>query len=137
MKRHTAIRVLVSLALGLLLLGGLTGCQSRPGIDTPVNVSGVDLKLYSATYNPNVSFGSGKALMVKAEILSGADDPSKWDVSLTDSSGDKSTPGLTATGTSPSGKPDVTWGFDVAAGASSLTLHLPGGQTILVDSLVK
>jgi hypothetical protein len=137
MKRRTAVRVLTGLALGLLLLGGLTGCQSRPGIDTPVTVSGVSLQLVSATYNSNVSFGKGKALMVKAEILSGTDDPSKWDVSLTDASGNKSTPGLTNTETSSNGKSAVMWGFDVAAGASSLTLNLPGGQTIAVDSLVK
>jgi hypothetical protein len=137
MNRTTAVRVLTSLALGLLLLGGLTGCQSVPGVSTPVTVSGVSLQVISATYNPNVSFGNGKALMVKAEILSGTDDPSKWDVSLTDASGNKSTPGLTNTGSSSDGKSSVTWGFGVAANATGLTLNLPGGQTIAVDSLVK
>jgi hypothetical protein len=138
MKFQQFNRLLASLVLGLLIIVGLCGCQPKPGIDKPVQVSGDEIQLYSAFFNSNmVSMSGGKILVVSAEILSGTDDTSKWEVWLTDGNGRKSTPGVTMTGVSPNNKPNINWSFDIAKNASSLTLHLPGEQTISIDSLVK
>ena len=132
-KRATAL--IIVLALCLIIAG--CARASIAGIDQPINVSGSDIQLVSAGYNANMIVFGGKALVIEAEILSGDSDLSKMEVWLTDSAGNKSTPGMVLTGMTNDNKRVISWKFDVKENAKGLTLHLPEEKTVVVDSLIK
>ena len=143
-------RLLVSFCTLLFLTALVAGCKS-PGIDSPISVSEVEFQLYSAFYNKALvpSDPDDVALVVKGEVLSGEGDlQSRMDalgrlfpnseIWITDENGRKSTPGVVMTALTPNGNPGISWVFHVAKNSRSLTLSLPGGQTIRnVDSLVE
>ncbi len=137
MNKH---RLLISICIVLLLAVSVVSCAKTPGIDTSVTVSGVEFQLYSGFYNEAIipSDPDDVALVVKGEVLSGTSELQEWEVWLTDENGRNSTPGSIMTRLSPNGNPSISWVFYVTETHRSLTLYLPGGQTIQnVDSLIE
>jgi hypothetical protein len=59
-----------------------------------------------------------------------------WKVSITDENGRETVPGLATTGII-NGVNQVKWVVIVARASQSFTLHLPGEQTVNLDSLLE
>ena len=80
-----------------------------------------------------------ECMIVEAEI--DTNDSKKvqgWEVSITDENGRKGNFDFSTTTIFDSGKGNkIMWIFVVTQASRSFTLHLPGGQTVELDSLVK
>ncbi len=142
-----------SVALVVLILAGCGGAPTAvstpvPGIGAPLAIEGIPLQVVSvtrqATYEVSFqqksvpTFSSDECLIVKATVQT--DDPEKlrgWKVSITDENGRGSFPDMTSTEMDAQGTPKaLMWLLVVAKASRSFTLHLPGGQTIQLDTLL-
>lgn len=87
-------------------------------------------------FAPNVPWD--ECLIIDASLSAGdAQQAQGWQVSVTDEKGRESMPEMTATKTGADGAAQgITWLFVVAKESLSFALHLPGGQTVQLDSLL-
>ena len=142
--------------LGLILIvlmqvgcgGILPGLTAHvPGIDEPVTVEGVEVQLSSATKQDSYEIGTQQfstdssettILVIEAAVKAKeADVPTEWNVSIVDNnSGEVSRPQVTSWETIRDGPTEVIWIFVVQQTANSLTLQLPEGLAIPLDSLL-
>jgi hypothetical protein len=132
----------LALLILIVLLLLLAGCGGTQGIDSPIEVDGVELQLVSAELADTLDMGSQELrpssagdtiLSVKAS--SSVDNP-QIKVSVTDESGRVDTPSVVQS-ESASGEYSVTWIFGVSKSAKSFTLMLPGEIKLKLDSLLK
>lgn len=119
------------------------------GIDIPLSVQGVELQISSVTQQDTYQTSAGQTfepvaandvfLIVESAVLSGdVEGILDWSVSITDDKGRETTPGLSTTTRSDSGRGNsVTWLFVVARTWRFFTLHLPDRQTINLDPLLR
>jgi hypothetical protein len=157
MNNKQRVQWTFSVALIALILAGCGGAQSAPptaastpvpGIGAPLAIEGIPLRVTSvtrqATYEASFqqkfvpTFPTDECLIVKAAVQT--DDPEKlrgWKVSITDENGRASFPNMTSTEMDAQGTPkSLMWLLVVAKASRSFTLHLPGGQTVQLDTLL-
>ncbi len=118
-----------------------------PGIGAPITIDGIPFQVTSIkkqdTYE--VSFqqkfvpnsAADTCLIVEGTIsTTETEKVRKWEVSVTDENGRTSKPNLASTQTDGMGMGKAaSWLFVVSKSARSITLNLPGGQTISLDTL--
>jgi hypothetical protein len=127
--------------------------NSKAGIEEPLDLGAVKLKVTSVEFTNTYTLGGVETIrpkgpdntfaVVSADATGtapkGAVEGWKGAVSARDDKDKKYTPEITMTGTRPD-RPDlvtVKWLFVVPRSCRSLTLHLPAGKTVVLDSLLK
>jgi len=161
MKRLLALSVLL---LGLALLPGCRkadtseagkgqAARATPGIDQPLDVEGIKVKVKAARRTDSYDAGGGQRLRpqqkedelaVVTATASGSgvqETLNRWGVSvaLKDEKGRATRAQVTITNT-PKDRQDpdeVTWVFAVSRSSRSLTLNLPGDKAIVLDPLLE
>jgi hypothetical protein len=118
-----------------------------PGIDEPLNVEGVEVRLSSATKQDSYEIGmqqfspnSPEKTILVIEAAVKAEEPEvakEWNVSIVDTNSREVSPSqITSLKTYNDGRTEVIWVFVVKQTANSLTMQLPGGQAIPIDTLL-
>jgi len=127
----------------LMLSFGLSGCAAKvKGIDSPIEVGGIQLQVTSVTTQDTYDMGDQRMepassadtiLVVEASVSEATDD---LVVSVMDENGRTDSPSVTQTKTMDD-EITMTWLFGVSKSAESFTLNLPGDIAIPLDSLLK
>lgn len=124
------------------LLFLLAACGSTKGIDSPIEVDGVQIQLLSAELTDTLDLGTQRLnpsfagdTLLSVEASSSIDNP-QIKVSVTDENGRVDTPAVVQS-ISADGEYSVTWIFGVSKSAKNFTLNLPGEINLALDSLLK
>ncbi len=149
MASATQLKCFIGLILMTALLMGCGGAGAVPGIDTPIPVGDVELQFTSATKQDSYSVSFDQKmrpnatedilLIVEADVVSGdldMDVVQEWGVTVQDEGGREDKPGMTQAGIM-DGEEQILWVFAVSRASQSLTVNLPDGQTVALDSLLK
>jgi len=131
------MRKIVCLCLFILVVLGLFGCSSTPGIDNPITIDGNELQVVSASLHNTYMIGSqeyspkstGDLLLLVRASVSGSDDVDlgDWKAQVQDATGRLSTSDIQSkiTGTVEGQEGTfLEWFFVVDRFAQELTLHL-------------
>lgn len=141
-KRNKMLKKYAYLIFLLTLLLLLVACGGTPGIDSPVDIDGVQIQLLSAELADTLDLGtqglkpsSAGDTILSVEASSSIDNP-QIKVSVTDENGRVEPPPVVQS-ISADGEYSVTWSFIVSKSAKNFTLNLPGEINLALDSLLK
>lgn len=145
------ILIVIGLFMSRLGFPGVTGLFATatplpiPGIDSPVIVNGLDVRVTSARFEESYkvmdkTFHASKAgeILLVVEGFCPTSDMGKtknWKVTVSDESGSVKSNSITVTSTK-NERLELTWVFVVSKNSNVFTLHLPENQTIDLSTIL-
>jgi hypothetical protein len=145
------ILIVIGLFLSRLGFPGITGLFATPtplpilGIDTPVIVNGLEIKVTSAQFEESYksidktfrASKTGEILLVVKGFCPKSDlgATKNWKVTVSDELGNSKPSSITVT-TTKDDRLELTWVFAVSKNSNVFTLHLPENQTIDLSNIL-